>query len=259
MPKECVDAFCALMEGTMVRGAEQGCEDWVGALFKAPNGGAWKNLCDEMVDIYRAKILAGSPAEPGADAMRSVREFFFRGQVNVLTERQAARLYGKLTDQTVGVVISAVPKDSIQLTYASQGRRIPFERASPGQQASALLELLLRQAAGTLIVDQPEDDLDNRVIMHIVNRIKTSKATRQIIFATHNANLVVNGDADKVVTMVATVPEDRAPEGSGMIKVVVDGAIDTPEVRDAITEIMEGGHEAFDLRARKYGFEGVGR
>lgn len=259
MPAECVTAFCDLMEGTMIRGVEQGCEDWVGAIFKVQDGAAWKALCEEMVGIYRAKILAGSPADPGADATRSLRECFFKGLDNKLTDKQAARLYGKLTDQSVGLVISAVPKDSIQLTYVSQGQRIPFERASPGQQASALLELLLRQAAGTLIVDQPEDDLDNLVIMHIVNRIKTSKTTRQIIFATHNANLVVNGDADKVVTMVATVPRDHAPEGTSLIKVHVDGAIDTPAVRDAITDIMEGGHQAFDLRARKYGFEGVGR
>lgn len=258
-PAECVSAFCALTEGTTIRGAEQGCEDWVEALFKAGDGVAWTALCDEMVEIYRGKVLAGGPAEPGADATRALKDCFFRGQGSILTERQAARLYGKLTDQSVGLVISATPKDSIQLTYASRGLRIPFERASPGQQASALLELLLRQSAGTLIVDQPEDDLDNRVIMQIVDRIKTSKATRQIIFATHNANLVVNGDADKVVTMVATVPEDHAPEGTGAIKVHVDGAIDTLAVRDAVTDIMEGGQAAFDLRARKYGFEGVGR
>ncbi|MCJ2044139.1 AAA family ATPase [Methylobacterium sp. J-078] len=258
-PTECVSAFCSLMEGTGVRGADLGCEDWVKALFKVPGGADWKALCDEIIGIYRGRILAGSPTEPGADAARVLRECIFRGQPAELTDRQAARLYAKLTDQSIGLVISAVPKDSIQLTYVSQGQRIPFERASPGQQASALLELLLRQTAGTLIVDQPEDDLDNRVIMHIVNRIKTSKAARQIIFATHNANLVVNGDADKVVTMVATVPEDRAPAGTGRIKVLVDGAIDTPAVRDAVTDIMEGGQAAFDLRARKYGFEGVGR
>ena len=258
-PVECVSAFCALMEGSMVRNAEQGCEDWVASLFKGNGGAAWKDLCDEIVGIYRAKIMAGNPAEPGIEALRSLKDCIFRGEQVKLTDNQAGRLYGKLTDQTVGLIISATPKDSIQLTYVSHGQKIPFERASPGQQASALLELLLRQSAGTLIVDQPEDDLDNRVIMRIVDRIKTSKTTRQIIFATHNANLVVNGDADKVVTMVATVPEDKAPPGTGAIKIQVDGAIDTPAVRDAVTDIMEGGQAAFDLRARKYGFEGAGK
>ncbi|MCJ2130990.1 ATP-binding protein [Methylobacterium sp. E-045] len=258
-PAECIAAFCALMEGTNVRNVEQGCDEWVSSIFKVTDGVAWKALCDELVAIYKAKIMAGSPAEPGADASRSIKDCIFKGQVVSLTDNQASRLYGKLTDQTVGLIISATPKDSIQLTYVSDGQKIPFERASPGQQASALLELLLRQVAGTLIVDQPEDDLDNRVIMRIVDRIKTSKTTRQIIFATHNANLVVNGDADKVVTMVATVPEDKAPAGTGAIKVQVDGAIDTPSVRDAVTDIMEGGQAAFDMRARKYGFEAIGR
>ncbi len=93
--------------------------------------------------------------------------------------------------------------------------------------------------------------------MRVVERIRTSKARRQLIFATHNPNLVVNGDADKVVSMVATIPEDRAPTGSARVKVGVDGAIETPAVRATITTVMEGGLEAFDLRARKYGVEGV--
>ena len=145
------------------------------------------------------------------------------------------------------------------LTYVSGRQKIAFSRASPGQQASALLELLLRQEAGTLIIDQPEDDLDNRVIMRIVEGIRMSKSARQIIFATRNANLVVNGDADKVVTMVSTIAEDRQPEGIVHVRVEVDGAIETLDVRRAVTRIMEGGLEAFDLRARKYGVEGAQR
>ena len=88
---------------------------------------------------------------------------------------------------------------------------MPFERASPGQQASALLTLLLNQEAGTLIIDQPEDDLDNRVIMVIVKLLQTTKRRRQLIFATHNPNFVVNGDADKVVGLAPNV-EPAAPD-----------------------------------------------
>jgi chromosome segregation protein len=131
---------------------------------------------------------------------------------------------------------------------------MPFEQASPGQQASALLELLLRQSAGTLIIDQPEDDLDNRVIMNIVNLIRTSKSGRQLLFATHNPNIVVNGDADKVIALKAgkNMP-GREPDPR--VQIDVDGAIETPDVRYAITHVMEGGQEAFDLRSRKYNFQ----
>jgi hypothetical protein len=82
---------------------------------------------------------------------------------------------------------------TINMSYLDDNRPIDFRMASPGQQASALLELLLKQSAGTLIIDQPEDDLDNRVIMRIVELLRTSKSTRQLIFTTHNANIVVNG------------------------------------------------------------------
>lgn len=201
--------------------------------------------------------MGGGHGEPSAKVTAEIRDLFFGGRGQPLTALASTRVFSNLTDQTLGLILSAVPRDAIALTYVSDGQDIPFERASPGQQASALLRLLLQQEAGTLIVDQPEDDLDNRVLMEIVGRIRNSKGTRQLIFATHNPNLVVNGDADKVVCMVATVPEDRAPADSAKVRVGVDGAIETPAVREAITTVMEGGLQAFDLRARKYRVEGV--
>ncbi|MGN8091622.1 TrlF family AAA-like ATPase [Methylobacterium sp. 22177] len=253
-PVECVQSLCAWMEGSMIRHSDRGCSEWVADTCR-DGGRGWPDLCDAVLAVYRAKIMAGSPQDPGPDAVATLNGLVFGGAG--ITDNQAGRLYARLTDQTVEVMLSAVPRDSIALTYVSEGQRIAFHRASPGQQASALLELLLRQEAGTLIVDQPEDDLDNRVIMRIVEGIRTSKSARQIIFATHNANLVVNGDADKVVTMASTVAEDREPEGTVRIRVAIDGAIETPAVRGEVTRIMEGGMEAFDLRARKYGFDGI--
>lgn len=256
-PAECISALCALAEGSRIRDPEQNCADWVASAFKADAAVDWPTTCNRLVELYRSKIIAGSPSEPGPELRAALVEAF-KGGGPSLTDLQSQKVYANLSDQTVGLVLSAVPRDTIVLTYVSDGQDIPFERASPGQQASALLELLLGQSAGTLIVDQPEDDLDNKVIMRVVERIRTSKARRQLIFATHNPNLVVNGDADKVVSMVATMPEDRAPTGSARVKVGVDGAIETPAVRATITTVMEGGLEAFDLRARKYGVEGVG-
>jgi ABC-type cobalamin/Fe3+-siderophores transport system ATPase subunit len=112
--------------------------------------------------------------------------------------------------------------------------------------------LLLKQEAGTLIVDQPEDDLDNKVIMEVAHLLQVTKPTRQLIFATHNPNFVVNGDADKVIALAFSGQSDD--ENVAKISIGEDGAIETPEVREAITEIMEGGANAFELRARKYQF-----
>ncbi|MCU6453936.1 AAA family ATPase [Sphingomonas sp. A2-49] len=253
LPSEAVEALCAVLEGSRFRDPEQHCSDWVGAIMHA-GGPGWSQAAEGMLDIYRTKILAGSPVLPGKDAIAALSAAMFDGK-NKLTDLQAVRVYQNLSDHAVAAILSATPRDTIALTYVSDGRDIPFNMASPGQQASALLRLLLRQSAGTLIIDQPEDDLDNRVMMSIVRLIRTSKSRRQIIFATHNSNLVVNGDADKVIVMSANRTEGRLKIGTATISIICDGAIETPAVRDAITHVMEGGLEAFNLRARKYKFQ----
>ncbi|RYF55703.1 MAG: ATP-binding protein [Comamonadaceae bacterium] len=114
----------------------------------------------------------------------------------------------------------------------------------------------VNQSAGTLIVDQPEDDLDNRIIMDIVKLIRSSKSRRQLVFSTHNPNVVVNGDADKIIALRSSTPGE-ANTAISQIEIDVDGSIETPEVRRAITHVMEGGRAAFDLRGRKYNFDGL--
>jgi DNA repair ATPase RecN len=132
---------------------------------------------------------------------------------------------------------------------AKEGEYIPFENASAGQQATALLKTLLNQPGPPLIIDQPEEDLDNPVMIEIVEQIWRAKQLRQMIFASHNANLVVNGDAELVAWFGYRVAADQS---RGTIQ--GEGAIDVPDTRDAIKKIMEGGEDAFRLRREKYGF-----
>lgn len=132
---------------------------------------------------------------------------------------------------------------------AKEGEYIPFDSASAGQQASALLGTLLSQGGTPLIIDQPEDDLDSDTILQIVSKIWLSKNRRQLIFSSHNANLVVNGDADLVLVCAYLTAGDQS---AGHIK--EQGAIDVATVRGEITSVMEGGERAFRLRKEKYGF-----
>ncbi len=132
---------------------------------------------------------------------------------------------------------------------AREAEYIPFRNASAGQQATALLKTLLNQAGPPLIIDQPEEDLDNPVMLEIVTQVWQAKQKRQLIFASHNANLVVNGDAE----LVAWCDYRAAGDQSGG-KIAGEGAIDVHEVREAIKGIMEGGEAAFKLRREKYGF-----
>ncbi|MDE9450436.1 AAA family ATPase [Aliiroseovarius sp. Z3] len=130
-----------------------------------------------------------------------------------------------------------------------EGEYIEFSNASSGQQATALLRTLLNQSGPPLLIDQPEEDLDNPVMQEIVEQIWAAKKRRQIIFVSHNANLVVNGDAE----LVAWCEYRKAGDQSGG-KIAGEGAIDIPAARDAIKRIMEGGEAAFNLRREKYGF-----
>jgi chromosome segregation protein len=129
------------------------------------------------------------------------------------------------------------------------GDTIPFFEASAGQQATALLTVLLNQSGVPLVIDQPEDDIDNRAIEDIIKLIWRAKQNRQLIFTSHNANLIVNGDSELVI---GCDYRDSSSQTRGIIK--VEGAIDSKTVRDEITSVMEGGEKAFVLRKSKYGF-----
>lgn len=160
------------------------------------------------------------------------------------------RMIPKLTpDGWLDLSLAALADFPVFEYRAKEGEYIPFDSASAGQQASALLSTLLSQGGAPLIIDQPEDDLDSDTVQAIVGKIWGSKSGRQLIFSSHNANLVVNGDADLVLVCAYVKSGDQS---AGHIK--AQGAIDVRAVRDEITSVMEGGEKAFRLRHEKYGF-----
>src|SRR6185503_18662819 len=116
---------------------------------------------------------------------------------------------------------------------ARENEYIPFGNASAGQQATALLKTLLNETGPPLIIDQPEEDLDNPVMLEVVEQVWRAKQKRQLIFASHNANLVVNGDAELVVCC-----DHRTTGDQSRGTIIAEGAIDVPDVRDAIKRIM---------------------
>ena len=127
------------------------------------------------------------------------------------------------------------------------GNYRPIDSLSGGQRVNLLLSLLLdTNDERPLVIDQPEDQLDNRFLFEtMLPALKRLKGRRQIIVATHSANIVVNGDADQVIQLEAT--SDRG-------QVACCGAIEEPAIRDAIVRTVDGGDEAFRLRRLKYGF-----
>lgn len=147
------------------------------------------------------------------------------------------------------------PTTTIRLNTAPAGEPPEWhalEELSTGQKATAVLLLLLLESEAPLVVDQPEDDLDNRFITEgVVPRMREEKQRRQFLFSTHNANIPVLGDAELIIGLSAT---GEAEHGRARIAPEHMGSIDARPVRELVEEILEGGKEAFERRRRKYGF-----
>ena len=147
------------------------------------------------------------------------------------------------------------PTTAIRLNIASADESPAWrslEELSTGQKATAVLLLLLLESDAPLVVDQPEDDLDNRFITQvIVPRIREGKRCRQFVFSTHNANIPVLADAELILGLTATGDTNG---GHAKIRPAHRGSIDSASVRQLVEDLLEGGRDAFETRRRKYGF-----
>jgi len=125
----------------------------------------------------------------------------------------------------------------------SKPRRV--EALSPGQRCSAILPILLLTGTSPLLIDQPEDNMDNRLIRQvIINILSSIKLRRQVIFATHNPNLPVLGDVEEAIVLQGV--------GERECEVGAIGDLDSSDVVHHLTEVMEGGREAFQYRQTIY-------
>ncbi|WP_299407692.1 hypothetical protein [uncultured Roseobacter sp.] len=101
-------------------------------------------------------------------------------------------------DDWLTLALTPIESAPVYEYRAREDEYIPCKNVSAGQQATALLKTLLNQPGPPLIIDQLEEDFDNPVMLEIVNQLWDAKRLRQIVFASHNANLVVNGYAELV-------------------------------------------------------------
>lgn len=145
-----------------------------------------------------------------------------------------------------------------------------FLHMSQGKKAFVILTLILEfsQDEKPVIIDQPEDSLDNRAIYNELTRyLKSKKKDRQIILVTHNPNIVVGADAENVI--IANQLSDKSPNENGVQFDYINGSLENSKViqtdqgflnskgiREHVVEILEGGDEAFKKREEKYNFVG---
>ncbi len=145
------------------------------------------------------------------------------------------------------------PDDGLTVKYSRSGKGTDFQpigQASAGQRASAMLAFLLAYGDEPLVLDQPEDDLDNHLIYDlVVQQMRKNKMRCQLIVATHNPNIVVNGDAEMLHAL-----DFKA----GQCVVRRSGSLLQDAMREEVCRVMEGGREAFRRRYRRLGREVTG-
>lgn len=147
-----------------------------------------------------------------------------------------------------GRLLTWFPEDLLEVKYSRKGdgqQFVNISKGSAGQKAAAILAFLLSHGNEPIIIDQPEDDLDNELIYDlIVNQIHNNKNKRQIIIVTHNPNIVVNGDADLVNVMHFH---------KGQVEIKNFGSLVHETIRNDVCQIMEGGKDAFRKRYERIG------
>jgi len=215
---------------------------------RGPKSGAIVALIDKLPDEYEA---ARVEIEKRLDALKErikegcdgLGKLNFGGHFGNYLERQF-----KQRPEFLDRILVWNPEDSLKLEYSPKGDGTgfrPIGQASAGQRAAAMLAFLLAHGGEPIVLDQPEDDLDNHLIYDlVVKQIRSGKQHRQIIAITHNPNVVVNGDAEMIHAM-----DFRR----GQCRVVERGCLQDKPMRDEICRVMEGGREAFERRYRRLG------
>ncbi|OGB33466.1 MAG: hypothetical protein A3F78_22550 [Burkholderiales bacterium RIFCSPLOWO2_12_FULL_61_40] len=150
-----------------------------------------------------------------------------------------------LTGEQLDSLWTWFPEDRVDIEFrvTHQDKWQNIGKGSAGQQTGALLSFILNEGDEPLILDQPEDDLDNAMVYDlVVQQLRQNKTRRQVIVVTHNANIVVNGDAELVIPMAFR---------GGQIQRDTANGLQNLEIRQTICDVMEGGRIAFDKRYKR--------
>lgn len=214
------------------------------------NGDAYRQMLEAKLKgagirqgVVAQKIAASmAPAELTAVIRsRDSAPLIDRAELN---SEQATKTANCLNDPEFLFTLETVELDDQPLIELKDGQEYKDTSSlSTGQKCTTILPILLMESDSTLIVDQPEDNLDNRFIFQtVVESIRHVKTKRQLILVTHNPNIPVLGEADHVVVL-----ESDGAKG----RVTKEGNVD--QCKTEIVTLLEGGAEAFRRRGERYG------
>lgn len=179
----------------------------------------------------------------------------------ILTENKLRLKAGKSKEEALGAILA----NYYNINYLVDMEGDDIDNMSPGKKSLVLLRLLIDMSKSDwpILIDQPEDDLDNRSIYNdLVKYIKNKKRERQIIIVTHNANIVVGADSEQII--IANQDGGTSPNEKYRFEYRTGGIEDNEityekagvlykeGVKDQVCKILEGGERAFELRSKKY-------
>jgi len=202
----------------------------------------------ELLRIAREMLLPAWSTGDATEAANALLEFARSNEDNLRAHRPEGEDVRSWASRVSAWLFST---DHISVGYGLQYDGVDIEQLSPGTRGIVLLLLYLAidaEDVRPLIIDQPEENLDPQSIFNeLVQRFRTAKHRRQIIIVTHNANLVVNTDADQVIVAMC------GPHRPGQLPLISYecGALENPRIRQHVCDILEGGERAFKERARR--------
>ena len=221
--------------------------------IKVSRAGQFEAFAAAIVDSLRGSglrynelswTLAGNISPRELLEAADTNDFDFIAEAAGITKDRAARALGQLRETDLGALATVAVEDTVAFQLLDGADYKSIDELSTGQRCTVVLPLILRHTGRVLIVDQPEDHIDNAFITDtLIVSVLARSTNSQTIFSTHNANIPVLGNADWVIQL--------GSDGRRGFPALAS-SLDDPSVVTAITTIMEGGVEAFQRRATFY-------
>lgn len=230
------DALSPRIKVTVHRSAQY--DQYAKALIEALRGSGLKynDVATTLVSTVSPRELVRYVETGDYDALARATE---------LPRDRCSRIINALADAGVGDILVSVVDDTVRLRLLDGTEYKEINELSAGQRCTVTLPIVFQHADRVLVIDQPEDHIDNAFIVDtLIKSLRARASQSQIILATHNANIPVLGNADWVVQMVSDGRHGSA---------AVAAPLDDVEAVAAITSVMEGGIQAFHDRANFYG------
>jgi ABC-type lipoprotein export system ATPase subunit len=203
----------------------------------------------ERLELWKEGLVKGDMSDIAGKGQANLRTTW-QERLEKLDESIRLRLATEVADDVVEMNFLRDEGDP-----AVESHWQPITRGSPGQRTAAMLAFVLHHGEEPLVLDQPEDDLDTEWLSRLViEELRVSRWTRQLVVVSHNANVPVNGDADRVIVLENVDGRLKVRNSIAENGALRDhcGAIEVDSVRTDIQKIMEGGVRAFQMREQRY-------